>query len=83
MDFILSLIPGGSLTAIGAGIVAALLAVWRIFAAGRKAGRNEAAAKERDAYESHLQDIARANHARAGAELGGVPDSDPYNRDRH
>lgn len=83
MDFILSLIPGGSLTAILAAVLAAVAGIWRVYSAGREAGRNESNAKERDAYESHLQDIARANHARAGAELGGVPDSDPYNRDRH
>lgn len=79
-DALLSLIPGGSLTAIGAAVVAALFGVWRIYAAGKKSGRNEAKAKEADSYEDYLQDVARANRARDAVRPDGVSD-DPHNRD--
>lgn len=80
MDAILSLIPGGSLTAIGGAIVAALVAVWRVFAAGKKAGLNQARAKEADSYEKHLEDLARGHDARNRVD-GRLPDNDPYRRD--
>lgn len=80
MDALFSLIPGGSLTAIGAAILAALLAVWRVFAAGKRAGRAETRAKEADSYEKHLEDLARGHDARNRVD-GRLPDNDPYRRD--
>jgi hypothetical protein len=86
MEALLSLIPGVSLTAIVGGIVAALAVVWRIFAAGKKSGRNEAKAKEADSYAKHLQDIERAANARSDADRRNahpdqLRDDDGYRRD--
>lgn len=68
MDALLTLIPGGSLTATGAAIVAALVGIWRVYAAGRSAGRDAEKAKGNDAYERHLEEIAKAGNARADAD---------------
>ena len=46
--------------------------------AGAKAERNKQKAKEADAYESHLKDIADAANARPSGSLS----DDPNNRDR-
>lgn len=67
--------------AVSAAIIALLVAIWRVWTVGKKAGRDEAKAKEVDAYEDHLQDVARANRARAAAERDGVP-NDKYDRDQ-
>ena len=77
MDFILSLIPGGSLTAILAAVLAAVAGIWRAWAAGKKAGQNEERAKHAQAREESLNRIKRAARARPA---GSVQD-DPYNRD--
>lgn len=78
LDWILNLIPGGGLTAVLGAIVAALGMIVTMFYGIKKAGRDEQKAKELDAYEKHLKDIARAGDAKPS---GGVQ-SDPYNRDR-
>lgn len=83
MDALLNLIPGGSLTAIGGVIVAALLAFWRAWAAGKSAGRNQEKAKQNDAYEKHLDAVERASSARNDVLSGRVPErsDDPNRRD--
>lgn len=81
LDALLSLIPGGSLTAIGGAVVAALVAVWRIYAAGKKSGQNEAKAKEADHYARYLDEIAGAHDARNRVRPDRVPDDDKYRRD--
>ena len=58
MDALLSLIPGGSLTAIAAAVVAALLGAWRIYAAGKKSQR----AKEDEARLRAIQDKKGIDH---------------------
>lgn len=78
MDFLLNLIPGGSLTAIAAAVVAALAGVWRIYASGKKAGRNEEGARHAEDRDENLERIKRAADARPS---GSVSD-DPRNRDR-
>lgn len=84
MSAILSLIPGEVWAALGAA-VAVLAAYWRAYASGKKAGKNEAKAKEADAYEQHLKDIDRAANARADADRrnasGGLHDDDGHRRD--
>ncbi len=68
--------PDGILYALLAAIVAAF--AWSIRRGGRLAERNAQKAKELDAYEKHLKDIADASNARPS---GSVSDN-PYNRDR-
>lgn len=65
----LDLIPGGSLTAVGAAVVLVLGAVWRIFAAGKSSERNAnraaraeakaAAAEERLEMHREATDVER------------------------
>jgi len=81
MDWILALIPGGWATAILAGIGALGVALWRAFAAGKTSQKNKDRAQEADAYERHLEEIAAANRARNGVQLGSVPEHDKYRRD--
>lgn len=81
MDTILSLIPGGSLTAILAAIVAALGWGFHQRLAGAKAERSKARAKEADAYEQHLQEISGAHDARNRIDPDRLPNDDPYRRD--
>lgn len=78
LDALLSLIPGGALTAIAAAVVSALGGAFALYRSGKKAGRNEQKVKEADSYERHLKEISDAANARPS---GGVQ-SDPYNRDR-
>lgn len=73
----MDLIPGGSLTAIVAAVLAALAGVWRVYASGRTAGRNERKAKEAQDRADNLKRIHDAAGARPSV---GVPD-DPHNRD--
>ncbi|HWK64111.1 MAG TPA: hypothetical protein VNS34_04180 [Rhizobiaceae bacterium] len=47
---------------------------------GANAERNANRAKDADAYETHLREIADAAHARSAVRPGGVPD-DKYRRD--
>lgn len=77
MDWLLNLIPGGSLTVIIGGILAVIAAGWRLLAGAKKAGVNEQKAKEAKARAENLDRIKRAADVRPA---GGVSD-DPYNRD--
>jgi len=56
---------------------AALFGVWRLWAAGKSAGRNEERAKHAEDRANNLDRIKRAADARPS---GGVHD-DPHNRD--
>lgn len=76
-DSLLSLIPGGSLTAMAAAAVAVLIGVWRVFVAGQKSGEDRRKVKEAEARAKNLEDIKRAANAKP---VGGVSD-DPHNRD--
>lgn len=73
----LDLIPGGSLTAIAAAVVAALLGAWRIYAAGQKAGEDKQKAKEADARGKNLNRIRDAADAKPALSMH----DDPNNRD--
>lgn len=77
MDWLLNLIPGGGLTALVGGLVAALGIVWRLLARERKAGRDE---QKVDEYERHLEDLARVERANRARPTDSVLD-DPNNRD--
>jgi hypothetical protein len=81
MDWIISLIPGGWLTAALAGLAAVGGALWKAYSAGRTSHRNEQKAKEADAYERHLEEIAAANRARNSVDPGSLPEHDKYRRD--
>lgn len=56
---------------------AAFVGVWRIWAAGKTAGRNQERAKNAEARDKNLDRIKRAARAKP---RHGVQD-DPYNRD--
>lgn len=77
MELILSVIPGGWLSAIGAAVVAAVVGVWRIYVAGQKSGRNERKAQEADERAKNLDRIRDAANARPRDDVM----SDPRNRD--
>lgn len=70
------------LLAAGGGLVL-LIVIWlqgRL--SGAKAERNANRAKEADAYEKHLQDIADAANAGNSVRPSDSLLDDPYNRDR-
>jgi len=67
----------GILYLLGGAVIAALIAFFKGRLDGAKAERNRNRAKEADAYEKHLKDIADAGNARPH----GLPVDDPYNRD--
>lgn len=77
MDWILNLIPGGSLTAIIAAVFAGIAAIGTLLYKTKQAGVNQQKAKEAQARERNLEAIKRAAGARP---VGGVQ-SDPRNRD--
>ena len=58
----------------------ALIAVMAAFIKGRSEGRKLERAKDADAYESHLKDLARAADARNSVPAG-LPEHDPRRRD--
>lgn len=64
--------------AIGAAV--AVFGILASFYFGRKTERNANRAKDADAYERHLEEIAAANRARNSV-TDGLPDSDKYRRD--
>ncbi|MHA6684513.1 ABC transporter permease [Mesorhizobium sp. A556] len=66
-----------TIIAIFAAIIGALGYGFQQRLAGAKAERNKLAAKERDSYAKHLQDIADAANARPSGKLS----DDPNNRD--
>lgn len=53
--------------AIFAGILAVVIAVWKAFSAGKSAGAAGEARRHKDAYTSHLENVARAADARNNA----------------
>lgn len=77
MDWILSLIPGGSLTAILASLFAVIGFLGTLVYGAKKAGVNQQKAKEAEQRERNLDAIKRAADAKP---IGGVQ-SDPRNRD--
>lgn len=74
---LLSLIPGGSLTVLLGGIVAALLAIWKAFSTGKRAGRDQQRVKEAEARAKNLDRIRDAADARPAGDVS----IDPRNRD--
>jgi hypothetical protein len=78
MDWILNLIPGGSLTAILAAVFAGIAAIGTLLYKTKQAGVNQQKVKEADAYAKSIKDIENAGNARPI----GLPDDDPNNRDR-
>lgn len=62
-----------------AACVAFVFSLWKAHATGKKAGSNEAKAKDADAYEKHINEIADAAIVRNGA--NSVPVNDKYRRD--
>jgi hypothetical protein len=78
MDWILSLIPGGGLTAIIGAVAAGIAAIWGLLARERRAGRAE---QKVDHYEKHLEELEKIKRA-DGVRPAGDELSDPYNRDR-
>ena len=83
MSWLLDLVPGGGLTVIAGAALAGLLALWRIIAGAKKAGRDEQLAKEAKARAKNLDDVRRAQDAAAGVRPA-TPEqllNDPHNRD--
>lgn len=78
---VLSLLSSPTLLAILGGVIAVVGAFIKGRLDGAKKERTKQRAKEADAYERHLQDIADAADARNSVDPRGVPD-DPHNRDR-
>lgn len=76
-ELILSLIPGGSLTAIAAAVLAALAGVFGIYRSGHKAGQDKQRAKEAENRAQNLDRIRDAADARPRDSV----QSDPRNRD--
>lgn len=68
--------------AIGAGIIAVVGAWFKGRLSGAKAERNAQRAKEADAYEQHLENLANAAAAGNAVHPGDSLQSDPFNRDR-
>lgn len=66
---------------IGGSILAILSALIYGRLSGAKAERNANRAKEADAYERSLEEIAAANRARNSVSPDRLPDDDPYRRD--
>ena len=76
MELILSVIPGGWLSAIGAAFVAAVVGVWRIYHSGHKAGQDKQKAQEAKDRAQNLDRIRDAAMAKPRDVL-----SDKRNRD--
>lgn len=76
-DLILSLIPGGGLTAIAAAVLAALAGVLGIYRSGHKAGQDKQKAKE---AKDRAQNLDRIRDAADAIPRDSVQ-SDPRNRD--
>ncbi|WP_427351172.1 hypothetical protein [Erwinia amylovora] len=79
MNALLGLFTGGNglLVALGA-VLAAIVAA---FFKGRSVERTNQRAKENDAYENHLKDVADAADARNRVDADRVRNNDPYKRD--
>jgi len=83
MSRLFSLLIGGPYAAF-AKIGAAILALAALFAKGYASGRNAAkqrhAAEQAKVNEHNMQDIRRANDARANANSGELSDGDGFKR---
>lgn len=77
MDWLVNLIPGGSLTVAAGAVVAALLALFKAYTSGRTAEKTKQRLKEAEANAKENKRIADAAVSRP---VGSVRD-DPYNRD--
>lgn len=77
MDLLLSLLPGGPLTLLVGAVGGVALAMWRTYASGKSAGRNEQKVKEAEANAKHLQRVRDAANARPNDSVS----NDPNNRD--
>jgi len=77
MDWILSLIPGGSLTAILAAVFAGIAAIGTLLYKTKQAGVNQQKAKEAEARDRNLEALKRAANARPTGSLS----DDINNRD--
>lgn len=76
IDLLLSLIPGGGLTAIATAILAALAGIFGIYRSGHKAGQDKQKAKEANDRAQNLDRIRDAADAQPRDVL-----SDKRNRD--
>ena len=80
LNTLMSLLPGAFIKKAVLAILAALVALWRARASGRRSERISARAKEADAYERSLEDIGRAHAARNRVGVDGLR-HDKYRRD--
>ncbi len=64
-----------------AGIAALIAAIGAAYLKGRSAERTKQKAKEKDAYERHLKDIADAADARNRVQPSDSVQNDKYRRD--
>ena len=79
VDLLISLVSGGNgLLVVLAAIFAAVTAA---YLKGRSAALTSQIAKERDAYERHLEDLTTAAGARNRVQPSDSVQSDPYRRD--
>lgn len=76
IDLLISIIPGGVLTVIGAAVTAALAGVFGVYRTGHKAGQNKQRAKEANDRAKNLNRIRDAADAQPRDVL-----SDKRNRD--
>lgn len=83
IETLFSLFPSGGVAAILAAVIAALAAAFKLFSAGKSAGRNEQKVKEKDSYEKHLSNVRKAADAANSVRTGVLhPDEkDRYRRD--
>ena len=71
---------GGKAVVAGGGIIAILIGLATMFKVAFSAGKNSELAKDAKSNEKALNDLARANAARANADTGKLSD-DGYKRD--
>ncbi|NTS31246.1 hypothetical protein HQ945_08260 [Phyllobacterium sp. BT25] len=79
MSTILALFSGSN--GIIAGIATLIAAIGAAYLKGRSAERTKQKAKEKDAYERHLKDIADAADARNHVQPSDSVQNDKYRRD--
>lgn len=79
IDWLLSFVGIGKTGFLVGAAVAIIGGLGYIIRTIKKAGVNEQKAKEADAYEKHLNEIARSAAARPRGSVHG----DPYNRDNN
>ena len=72
---------GGKAVVAGGGIIAILIGFIAMFKAAFSAGKNSELAKDAKSNEKALNDLARANAARANANAGKLSDDDGFKRD--